>query len=144
MDRAERPYACQDLLLVSKRWLRVGSPLLYESVVLRTSSHTRTVATLIRQNPNLGRAVRQLKLFGGYGRDLHAVITAAPNLETVYLNMSMKSSDSLAGIKKAFSIMKPTRLYIEDRPARRNKKSIELYNLLAENMGKWSSLASHL
>lgn len=136
------PEACHNLLLVSKRWLRVGSPLLYESIAIRTSTHAQTVATLIKQNPILGRAVRRLKLLGGYGRDLNTIVKAAPNLQTVYLNMSMRSSDSITGIKKALSIMNPTRLYIEERPRKRNKKTTELRDLLNAHLGKWTSLVS--
>lgn len=138
--RVAGPELSHNLLLVCKRWLRVGSPLLYESIALRTSTHAQTVAILIKQNPILGRAVRQLKLFGGYGKDLHTIVKAAPNLQTVYLNMSMRSSDTITGIKRALSIMNPTRLYIEERPRKRNKKTSELRELLNANIGKWSRL----
>ena len=48
IERGARP--CQELLLVSKRWLRVGTPLLYESLAIRTSEHERTVAKLLAEN----------------------------------------------------------------------------------------------
>lgn len=137
----DRPH---DLLLVSKRWLRVATPLLYQSISIRTSAHAQAVATLIRANPNLGRAVRHLKLLGGYGRDLFTIAKAAPNVETLYLYISVKSSESVTGIKKALPLMNPTRLYLEDRPPHQNKKVDELHKALTESMANWTSLVSRV
>ncbi|GJE91924.1 hypothetical protein PsYK624_080760 [Phanerochaete sordida] len=57
-------------LLVSKRWLRVGTPLLYECMRLKKPEHTAAIAQLFRAHPHVGAAVRCLRLEGGFGKEL--------------------------------------------------------------------------
>ena len=43
------------LLLVSKRWLRIGTPLLYSDVVILEQKHTKAISQLLTANPALGK-----------------------------------------------------------------------------------------
>ena len=133
---------CQDLLLVCKLWLRVATPLLYESLAVRTPAHAATVTTLLKATPSLGRAVRQLKVFGGYGKDVGMIASACPNVETLYVHVSVKSGESTVGIKKVLLALSPTRLYLENSRAYHNKKGNELHQLIGTQFSKWTRLVS--
>lgn len=134
---------CCHLLLVSKRWLRIGTPLLYEFVWLSRPEHTASVATLLRADPHVGKAIRCLKLEGGLGKDLVHIAKLAPKLQSVYISLRIKSAESITGLKKAFPILKPVNLYIKEYIYRDNKKSTEARTLLyAHIQNKWTSLVS--
>ena len=140
-DKRQQPRrTCQDLLLVCKRWLRITTPLLYESLAIRTPAHAAATAALLKATPLLGRAVRQLKIFGGYGKDMSAIANACPNVETLYVYVSVKSNESIVGIKKALVAFSPAQLYLENRRAYRNKKVDELHKLIDTQFEKWTRL----
>ncbi|GJE97710.1 hypothetical protein PsYK624_139310 [Phanerochaete sordida] len=126
------PSRNSDLLLVSKRWLRIGTPLLYECLQLTKPEHTSSVATLFRAQPNVGLAVRCLRLQGGLGRDLVHVAKYTPKLQHLLLDPQIKSADSIAGLKKAFPLFRASDLYLESDLAywRHNKKVIAAWQLL--------------
>ncbi|EKM49691.1 uncharacterized protein PHACADRAFT_154199 [Phanerochaete carnosa HHB-10118-sp] len=140
-DKKEKR-TCQDLLLVCKYWLRLATPLLYTSVAIRTPAHAAAVAALLKATPGLGRALRQLKVFGGYGRDMATIAGASPNVETLYVYVSVKSNESTTGIKKALCALSPKRLFLEDRRVYRNKKVEELRKLVDEQIATWPRLVS--
>lgn len=133
---------CQHLLLVSKKWLRIGLPLLYASLAIRTSAHARTVAATFDTTPALGRAVRQLKVFGGYGRHMGSIAGACPNVATLYIEINVKSSESIVGLQKALVLLSPARLYIESGQSHLNKKVRALKTLVCEQIPQWPRLVS--
>src|SRR5262245_53222399 len=53
------------LLLVCKSWLRVAYPLLYNTVVIRSSGQAHALANSLHANLTLGRHVKKLRLEGG-------------------------------------------------------------------------------
>lgn len=118
------------LLLVSKRWLRVGTPLLYECVELSNREHTSTLAELFRAQPHIGQAVRCLRLVGGYGKHLAHIAKLTPRLHSIYINLQIKSCDSIAGLKKALSIFNPVNLYIQENICKPNKNAMEVRTLV--------------
>ncbi|GJE91945.1 hypothetical protein PsYK624_080970 [Phanerochaete sordida] len=132
-----------ELLLVSKRWLRVGTPLLYRYLRLSTPAHTAAVANLFRAHPEIGRAVRGLRLEGGLGKDLALVAQHLPNLHSLALSLRMKSTVSVAGLKKALPLFSPVHFYLAHGYRRENKKVIEVRKLLFDYIkNKWTSLQS--
>lgn len=58
------------LLLVCKAWLRVGTPLLYHTVVLRSTAQAQALELALAQTPQLGKFVR----YGVYARIYAAFI----------------------------------------------------------------------
>ena len=140
----QRRSTCQDLILVCKSWLRIATPLLYESLAVRTPEHVATVATLLKATPSLGRAVKQLKVFGGYGKDMGILASTCPNVDTLYVYVSVKSDASIVGIKKVLLALSPTRLYLEEYRAYSNKKVDELHQLIGTQFTKWAHLVSSM
>ena len=55
------------ILVVCKSWLRVATPLLYETVVLRSKAQAQALAGVLKNNSPLGHFIKKLRLEGGYG-----------------------------------------------------------------------------
>ncbi|GJE97698.1 hypothetical protein PsYK624_139190 [Phanerochaete sordida] len=140
-SRRRQPSRCADVLLVSKRWLRVGTPLLYECLVLSKSEHTKSVADLIHAHPGVGQAVRCLKLAGGLGKELLQVAEHTTQVQSVFVNLRLKSSDSIVGLRKGLPLLSPIHLYV-DRASYRENKRIDDVRALLSTMIKdvWPSL----
>lgn len=109
----DRPPA-SDLLLVSKRWLRIGSRLLYKCVRISMTHHTIAIAELLKKNPALGTAIRSLRLDGGMGKELYTIIDHAPNIESLYVSLHFRPSQGIAGLRQALPLLNPTKLYLHN------------------------------
>lgn len=133
---------CQHLLLVSKKWLRIGLPLLYASLAIRAPAHASTVAAVFVTTPAFGRAVRHLKVFGGYGRHMGAIASACPNVETLYADINVKSNESIVGLQRALALLSPVRLHVESRDSWENKKMRAQRTLVYEQIAEWPRLVS--
>ncbi|EKM49730.1 uncharacterized protein PHACADRAFT_33292 [Phanerochaete carnosa HHB-10118-sp] len=136
---------CSSLLLVSKRWLRIGTPLLYECVRLSEPDHTTAVSSLLRTHPHVGLAVRCLRLEGGLGKDLVHIAKLSPKLHSIYLSLIIKSTDSITGLKEAFPLFRPANLYIQGESYVwiRNLKVVGARTLLCTHIKDvWTSLRS--
>ena len=64
---------------------------------------------------DVGQAVRYLRLDGGLGKELYQIALHIPRLHTIFVNLAIKSSDSIAGFKKALLLLSPVHLYV-DKP----------------------------
>lgn len=50
----------RDVLLVCKKWRRIGTPLLYQSLYLMKDEHINRVAAVIKGTPSLAKAIRRI------------------------------------------------------------------------------------
>ncbi|KAJ7081187.1 hypothetical protein B0H15DRAFT_855335 [Mycena belliarum] len=101
-------------LLVNKDWLRVATPLLYHVVVLRSAAQAQALAAALKKNPELGGFIKQLRVEGGFGRAMEAVLSACPNITDIALSLHLHASDSSAGLAIGLPLINPTRLVICD------------------------------
>lgn len=133
-----------DALLVSKCWLRVGTPLFYRTIVLHNSRQTKQLAEVLRENPGLGQAVRNVRLQGGFGKDLVAVMKHLPKIHSLAVNTCVLVKDSNNGLLRVLPLLNPTCLYIHGFQTRRskNQKSKAIRKALLEVLGNWTSLVS--
>ena len=60
-DFAAYPADCQ-LLLVSKQWNAAGTPLMYETIVLRSMTQVHRLTVTLKAKPVYGAAVRHVRL----------------------------------------------------------------------------------
>ncbi|GJE91937.1 hypothetical protein PsYK624_080890 [Phanerochaete sordida] len=132
------------LLLVSKSWLRAGTPLLYASLELSRPKHTSAVAKLFREHPDVGAAVRSLRLEGGLTKHLVHVATHTPNLRGLYIDLYFQYREPSIGLVHALPLFAPTDLYVDVRAPSRlyiTKRSIEVKQLLFSHVAStWVSL----
>lgn len=112
-----RSQPAHQVLEVCRLWLRVGTPLLYECLVLTKTKHTASVAELFRAHPHVGTAVRCLKLQGAFGQELREVVQFIPQrLESLYIYMYMHDPrDVYDGYFMALPALKPETLYLQGR-----------------------------
>ncbi|GJE91829.1 hypothetical protein PsYK624_079800 [Phanerochaete sordida] len=137
-----------NVLLVSKRWLRIGTPMLWEGVALRKSKHTSAVARFVSSDPAVGRMIHYLRLEGGsMTRDLVKLTKHASNIHTVYIGECRHPSDSYDGLQHVIRYLRPTTLYINlglglseyaSSPTKRDENEVVLKAIV----GLWTSVMS--
>ena len=135
------------LLLVSKRWLRIGTPLLFVSLWLSTSAHTTSVAHMLAVNPTLGASVRDLRLEGGFGEGLDMIVHHAPNLKHVHLGYMLQAWDPIEGLLAVLPKINVRRFYVGHMNyngsggPRAGKKHLSVSKLLDTAIAKtWTQL----
>ncbi|KAJ7142879.1 hypothetical protein C8R44DRAFT_528469, partial [Mycena epipterygia] len=90
-------------LLVCKDWCRVGTPLLYNVVVLRSKSQANALEEVLsrkKKHPPFGDFIKKLRLEGGYGPATHKILKSARNLTDLFLTLGIWSSDDVQGLCK--------------------------------------------
>lgn len=100
------------LLLVCKKWLRIATPLLYESIGIGTEAQMGRLAYTLRSNPTLGLIIRNLRLDGGFGKHLYTVAKCAPHIQTLSVRVHPDDRGANVGYLHALPCMKPTMLYV--------------------------------
>jgi hypothetical protein len=112
LHKPSSPLGSHHLLLVCKRWLRIGAPLLYTALWLSTPAHAACVARVFADNPALGAAVRDLRLDGGFDAALAGVLSRAPNVQHLHLGYALQRGDEIDGLLAALPSMRLRRLYL--------------------------------
>ena len=139
-------------LAVCKQWLRVGTPLLYEAVLIDKPVHIKTLARTVQVSPEVGRAIKRLRLRKCFGRELAIVLEHTPNVHTLCVWMHIPSGASVVGLRDALFqsrvAARPTRLMLcpptywaHDRP---NKVSHTLFLIFTVMVSVWSSVVRML
>ncbi|PSS37067.1 hypothetical protein PHLCEN_2v1106 [Hermanssonia centrifuga] len=129
------------LLLVCKQWLRIGSPLFYEAVVLSTTSQVQTLATTVHSMPSLGLAIKRLRLGDvSYDRDLHSIVELAPNIHTLSLSMDIACGRSISSFCSTLSKIHPVRLMLKSEKKPRDTDVGEVERALVLCLAQWTSL----
>ncbi|KAI0793162.1 hypothetical protein BC629DRAFT_1593045 [Irpex lacteus] len=100
------------LLLVCKKWLRIATPLLYETIGIGTEAQMGRLAYTLRSNPTLGVMIRNLRLDGGFGKHLYTVAKCAPHIQTLSVRVHPGDRGANVGYLHALPSMKPTTLYV--------------------------------
>jgi hypothetical protein len=129
-------------LLVCKDWLRVATPLLYSVVVIRSKAQARALHDALRNNPDLGRFIKKLRVEGGFGTPMHHILQSAPNITDLFLCLQIHSSDSSSGLATGLPLINPTRLIIFDDSDSllKNKAVLQLISTLEGCVMKWTNL----
>nr|GAT50259.1 predicted protein [Mycena chlorophos] len=130
-------------LLVSKAWLRVATPLLYHTVVLRSKAQADALKLVFKNNPQLGAFVKKIRIEGGYGVAMQHILEATPNVSDLWLCTHIWSGDTVTGLIRALPSLNPRRFILFDlfAYATRTKQSQALVDTLFVCMKeKWKRL----
>ena len=129
-------------LLVCKAWCRVGTPLLYNVVILRSKAQAKALGRVLSKNKELGRFIRKLRVEGGYGSPMAVILESAPNISDLCISFEILSADSASGLCTGLSLINPTRVILRHPNVyrRRNKGIIDLEDALAQAITKWDRL----
>ncbi|KAF7354815.1 hypothetical protein MSAN_01395900 [Mycena sanguinolenta] len=127
-------------LLVRKSWLRVGTPLLYNVVILRSAAQANALSVALSANKGLGKFIRKLRVEGGY-LPMDIVLGCSPNIFDLCLTLKIYGSDNTNGLCKGLKLISPTRLILRNssRPLK-NKMTWQLFDALAEAISNWDRL----
>ncbi|KAF8209333.1 hypothetical protein K438DRAFT_1810857 [Mycena galopus ATCC 62051] len=131
-------------LLVCKSWLRVATPLLYNTVVLRSKAQAKALSVALSGNEELGQFIKKLRVEGGYGLPMHIILKSSPNISDLFLSLEIFSSDNTNGLCKGLSLISPARLILRDLSHNplENKILSQLVEALIKSMSKWQRLRS--
>ncbi|EJD48379.1 hypothetical protein AURDEDRAFT_162342 [Auricularia subglabra TFB-10046 SS5] len=131
------------LLLVCKRWMRVATPLLYETVILRSAPQATALAAVLKANPTFGRYIKKVRVEGGVGASICSVFKAAPNITDLALTLDLRSEDNVGSMYKSLrTSVDPHRLVLCSSLYRLNLNKVTTLavDTLCKCIAEWSSL----
>ncbi|KAJ7505749.1 hypothetical protein B0H11DRAFT_1975986 [Mycena galericulata] len=130
------------LLLVSKSWLRVATPLVYNVVIIRSKAQAQALAVALRSNPDLGRFIKKLRVEGGYAISMLKILQTAKNLTDLYLSLDIEKSDNACGMCRGLPLIHPVRVILKWYTIYYNitEAATKLVDALAESIPKWKNL----
>ncbi|KZV88174.1 hypothetical protein EXIGLDRAFT_772971 [Exidia glandulosa HHB12029] len=112
--------SASDLLLVCKRWMRVGTPALYETVIIRSTAQAQALNIALTRNPAFGRFGKKLRLEGVYsGYITSRIIVSMTSVTDFCFTLSVYSEDKLAGLTKALGTFGLRRIVLTLNNSRR-------------------------
>ncbi|KAK7022305.1 F-box domain-containing protein [Favolaschia claudopus] len=131
-------------LVVCKAWLRVATPLLYNTVPLRSKAQAKALSVALSGNKELGQFIKKLRVEGGYGPPMHTILQYAPNITDILLSLQLYSADNTTGLCKGLKLISPTRLILwNGRSIFRepdNKMISQLVNTICQCIPEWNRL----
>ena len=132
------------ILLVCKKWRRIGEPSLYTSLCIANVGHTRSLAKLFKSRPSLlARNIQHVRLEGGYMDELSDILEHATNLKTLSVSTTVPpSEESITGLQRALPLLKPVRLYIWAPELPRDPTALAIYGSLESIIRTCTSLVS--
>ncbi|EJD36864.1 hypothetical protein AURDEDRAFT_188239 [Auricularia subglabra TFB-10046 SS5] len=95
---AGRQYSTADTLLVCKRWMRIATPLLYDTVVLRSVGQAQALAKALKKNPEFAPFLKKLRIEGGFGASVGKALHAATAISDLCLCLELNSKDNVAAM----------------------------------------------
>ncbi|KAJ6478576.1 hypothetical protein C8R47DRAFT_637140 [Mycena vitilis] len=129
-------------LVVSKAWLRVATPLLYNVVVLRTKAQAQSLAATLKANPALGRFIKKLRVEGGYAISMFKILQASTNLTDLFLSLEIARSDNACGLIRGLPLVDPARVIIgKDSSGYYRGATWKLVDALPNCIRAWKKLA---
>jgi F-box-like len=129
------------ILVVCKSWLRVATPLLYETVVLRSKAQAQALSGVLKHNGQFGQFIKKLRVEGGYGTFVGEILKRSPSLTDLLITTSLYSNESIAGYPKGFQSVNPHRLIVLDDHLKASAIRKKVYQALAEAVRhSWTNL----
>ncbi|KAH6909305.1 hypothetical protein BKA70DRAFT_1562153 [Coprinopsis sp. MPI-PUGE-AT-0042] len=146
-SQKSNPFASYELststiLVVCKSWLRVATPLLYETVVLRSKAQAQALSGALKRNEQLGRFIKKLRIEGGYGTFVGEILRHSPTLTDLWVSTALWSNESVAGYTKGFRSVNPRRLIVVDDRLKTSAIRKKVYEALGEAIRLWTKLTS--
>ncbi|KAH6909300.1 hypothetical protein BKA70DRAFT_1149252 [Coprinopsis sp. MPI-PUGE-AT-0042] len=129
------------ILVVCKSWLRVATPLLYDTVVLRSKAQAQALAAVLKRDNQLGTFIRKLRIEGGYGNAIFETLKRSPHITDIWISTAVWSNESVAGYAKGFLLVDPRRLIVVDDRLKTSAIRERIFEALKEAVKeRWSNL----
>ncbi|KAL1749040.1 hypothetical protein HDZ31DRAFT_28352 [Schizophyllum fasciatum] len=132
-------------LLVCKAWCRVGTPLLYHDVVLRSQAQADALAHALMVAPELGQWIRKLRVECAFSDQAMQVIFRSCKRITDFCVMLTATRGEVGGLYSALVDLNPARLVLMTAADRRRKRqSASMLLALCRAVPRWTSLKTVL
>ncbi|KAH6909299.1 hypothetical protein BKA70DRAFT_1278146 [Coprinopsis sp. MPI-PUGE-AT-0042] len=129
------------ILVVCKSWLRVATPLLYDTVVLRSKAQAQSLAVVLKKDSQLGTFIKKLRVEGGYGNAIFEILKRSPYITDIWISTALWSNESVVGYAKGLLLVDPRRLIVVDDRLKTSAIRERVYEALEEAIKKrWKNL----
>jgi hypothetical protein len=134
-------------LLVCKTWLRVGTPLVYETIVLNSAAQAGDFRTSLINTPLLGSRVRKLRIHRCFEGDLREILPSCPQITDLYISFGTYPDDQVNGLGISLEVIRPTRVIVQD-PFHASMSYFHeplgrLYSAIYDSIHTWRTLVSN-
>jgi len=89
-----RQWSSANTLFVCKRWMRVGTPTLYHTIILRSKPQAQSLVRALQKN-RFGSYTRKLRLEGWFGTTLTKIFEASTKMTDICFQTSATSKDNV-------------------------------------------------
>ncbi|KAH7101996.1 hypothetical protein BKA62DRAFT_770215 [Auriculariales sp. MPI-PUGE-AT-0066] len=121
--------SASDVLLVCKRWMRVATSCLYETVVIRSTAQAHALSAALTRNPQ----------FGTY------IIATMPNIRELFLSIGVMFADRPTDLYALVANPKIKHLLLVDyRAGSTNTTRRKLLSKIIDAVATWKILSVHL
>ena len=137
------------VLRVCKQWLRIETPIFYETLIIDSSDELNAYAKLFKTNPAIAKFVKNLRITE-FGNKLPTVLALTSNVRNLCIAPYVHHTQSIAGLMKAVNnvdkvALSPKSLWImKQHKGRYSKKCRTAVICMILLACEWSSLVSVL
>lgn len=103
-----------DILVVSRRWCRIGAPLLYSSLIISNDAAAEAIIALLTEHPDIGHATRSIRVEAGVEGRLHNIARLTPRVQRLYIAFDHMSNHAIPALTEALPLWRPTELFLVD------------------------------
>lgn len=138
-----QPSSATAVPLVCRRWLNVSTPLIYETIILRTKHQARCLAHTLLNDYTLGLNIRKLRIEGGMGVPVNKILHFAPNVTHFFVELVGDKEESMLGLRPGLEVINPTVVMLMHRAMPRyNRRVSPLVGELCQFIPKWTNLTT--
>ncbi|KAJ7683888.1 hypothetical protein B0H17DRAFT_1333146 [Mycena rosella] len=105
-------------------------------------AQARALQAALRDNADLGRFIKMLRVEGGFGAPMHHILKQASEITDIFISLRIHSSDSTAGLVLGLPYINPTRLILDDEAVLMNKHVLGLLHSLKTCAEAWTNLTT--
>ncbi|KIO12487.1 hypothetical protein M404DRAFT_993472 [Pisolithus tinctorius Marx 270] len=129
--------------LVCKRWLNVSTPLLYETVFLRTRPQVVCLARTLLSDYTLGQNIRKLRVECGLGVPVNKILHFAPNIAQFVVELVWEKEEHTIGLGAGLQAINPSKIVLIQRSMPRyNRRISPLIAELCQYIPTWTKLTT--
>ena len=137
------PKSISDMLLVCKRWMRVTTPFLYETVVIRTKAQASALNMALTRNPEFGLFVRKLRLEAAFGEYITSdIMRTMPRVRQFCFSPDVYHYEDISGLQTAFEEFDLERVVLTLDKGLNNQLRRRLVRNLGAALATWNNLVS--
>ncbi|KAI6034538.1 hypothetical protein BKA83DRAFT_672560 [Pisolithus microcarpus] len=122
--------------LVCKRWLNVSTPLLYETIFLRTRPQ-------LLNDYTLGQNIRKLRVGCGLGVPMNKILRFSPNITHLVIELVAEKEEHIIGLGAGLQAINPSKVVLIQRSMPwYNRRTLPLVTELCHYIPKWTRLTT--